>query len=197
MGKVLNSIETALGIYLACTGCNSNGCTDNQSSIPLADFYSYTTLEPVTLGPISIGGVDAPDDSLLLRSGTVNRIYLPFRALSNTTKYFIHYEQSGIDDPAYNDTLTFDYERIPYFASEECGAMYRYQITSLVYTKHIVDSVGIIDSLITNIDKVSLKIFFRTYDVPEENPDQPDIPEENPVNPSDTDTSDNGEEVES
>ena len=59
MGKILNvtaSLLTALSITLS--SCNTSGCTDNQSSIPLAGFYSYNTLREISVDSISVGGVD-------------------------------------------------------------------------------------------------------------------------------------------
>ena len=67
-----------------------------------------------------------------------------------------------LDDEAYNDTLTFGYTSSPYFASEQCGAMLLYEIHSFKYTRHLVDSVAIVDSLITNTDLERIKIYFRT-----------------------------------
>ena len=40
--------------------------------------------------------------------------------------------------------------------------MYRYTITRLSYTQHLIDSVAVTDSLVTNTDIKRLKIYFRT-----------------------------------
>lgn len=48
--------------------------------------------------------------------------------------------------------------------------MYHYLITSFTYTRHLIDSVAVTDSLITNIDIESIQIFFRTSD-PDEGDD--------------------------
>ena len=48
------------------------------------------------------------------------------------------------------------------FASAECGAMYRYHVRSFTYTTHMIDSVKMTDSLITNNDAEQIQIFFRT-----------------------------------
>lgn len=164
MGKILtlNALLLLLSGFLY-TGCNSSGCTDNQNSLPLAGFYSAETGKAISLQDVEIGGVNAPQDSLLYSgSGSMSEIYLPFRTTENETSFYIHYTQEEISDPAYNDTITFNYTSQPYFASEECGAMYRYFITGLRYTVHIIDSVAITDSLITNIDIQRIKIFVRT-----------------------------------
>lgn len=75
----------------------------------------------------------------------------------------------GLDNPDLIDTVEFEYESIPYFASEECGASYRYRVTKVSHTTHLIDSVRMADSLITNIDRVAILIYFRTQEA-----DQPD-----------------------
>ena len=68
--------------------------------------------------------------------------------------------------------MEFGYTSEPYFASEECGAMYRYRIHTMRNTFHLLDSVVIVDSLITNADVVTLKFYFRTQNEPQEPEEQ-------------------------
>lgn len=166
MGKILTTAILTLFAALVATtaGCNTAGCTDNHSSIPLAGFYSMSTLRSITVDSLTIGGVDAPDDSLLVNNSRVSQLTLPFRSIYNSTSFFIHYNQKALDDPRLNDTITFDYDSYPYFASEECGAMYQYRIKGLNYTRHLIDSIGIVDSLICNIDLEQIHIYMRTAD---------------------------------
>lgn len=166
MGKILTAaimILTAAGVMLTA-GCNTAGCPDNHSSIPSAGFYSMSTLRAISVDSLTIGGVDAPGDSLLADSATVSKLVLPFRSIDKTTSFFIHYNHKALNDPRLNDTITFDYDSYPYFASAECGAMYQYRITRVEYTRHLVDSVGIVDSLICNIDLEQIHIYMRTSD---------------------------------
>ncbi len=86
------------------------------------------------------------------------------RAERTNTSWCLSYRWAALNNPAYNDTMSFDYEVLPYFASNECGAMYRYRITHVDYTRHLVDSVGVVDSLITNINEPDIFIYFRTDD---------------------------------
>jgi hypothetical protein len=156
----------AVMVSLLFSACSSSGCTDNKSSIPLAGFYSYSTLSAISVSSISIGGVDAPNDSLIIDDSSASEVYLPFRAGYDNTQFYIHYNLTGIDDTAYNDTLSFSYNRVPYFASSDCGAMYKYEITQFTTTYHLIDSIALVDSCITNVDRETIKIFFRTYTAP-------------------------------
>lgn len=153
------SMLVALGAY-GLSGCSAVGCTENQNSVPLAGFYSSASGKAVNLSGIAVGGVGAPADSLLLGSATqASQCYLPFRSTKQSTSFYILYKQLG---EGVTDTITFDYESIPFFASEECGAMYHYRITGVSHTTHVIDSVGLTDSTVTNVERETIKIYFRT-----------------------------------
>lgn len=176
----------------ALSGCNTAGCTDNHSALPMMGFYNMATQSPVILDSLELGGIGAPDDSLLVKSGSsVQSLYFPLRFDSEQTSFRFHcdYKEQGLDKPELDDILTIRYTSEPYFASEECGAFYVYRVTGISYTKHLIDSVAVVDSVINNIDMERFKVFFRIAEpeTPEE-PDEPENPEnpetpENPVTP--------------
>ena len=165
----------ALALFAACGG---NGCLDNQSAIPLAGFYSAETGQQIGISSLEIHGIGAPGDTLLVTSGaTVQQVYLPMRSSKTSTAWCLHYTQGDLADPAFNDTIEFTYNTLPYFVSEECGASFRYHITQLRYTRHLIDSVAVTDSLVTNIDTERIQIFFRTAEEPDDS-DSPENPAE-------------------
>lgn len=170
LAKMKNSgviLAILLAAVTAISGCNTTGCTDNRSSIPLAGFYSATDETAISLDSLEIGGIGAPADSLLMITGeSASSIYLPFRATYDEISYFIRYTYKALAEFGIADTITFTYDAIPYFASEECGAMFRYKITRLRHTSSILDSVAIVpdDSIITNVNIESLRFYFITAD---------------------------------
>lgn len=178
-------------------GCNTTGCTENQNSVPLAGFYSMSTGDAVAIDSLAISGEGAPNDSLLLGpSERGSQVYLPLRSDRNVTTFVIKYMQKSLADYGVEDRITFYYESTPWFASEECGAMYHYRITRVSHTSQILDSVGISDSLVTNIESQTIGLYFRTSDPDEpENPENPDTPEnpDEPVTPENPDTPDEPE----
>lgn len=167
-GKFATAITAAAVASTALlAGCNTTGCTDNRSSIPLAGFYSASDEAAVTLDSLEIGGVGAPNDSLLLHAGEkAKEIYLPLRSTATSASFYIIYRQKALERWNLADTVTMDYVSTPYFASEECGAMYRYRITALTHTSNLLDSVAVtaVDSLITNRNIETLRFFFLTSD---------------------------------
>ncbi|MDO4319163.1 MAG: DUF6452 family protein [Bacteroidales bacterium] len=163
MGQFLRILPAVGLIVCAAASCNTSGCYDNGSSIPLAGFYDSSRGTAISLDSLRISGIGAPADSALSHPGTaINEIYLPMHAGYPSTAWVIAYKWFDLDFPEANDTVTFDYESIPYFASEECGAMYAYRITRVGHTTHIIDSVTLTDSLITNADRQTIQIYFRT-----------------------------------
>lgn len=178
MRRLLNIIALFLLLPLSfwLISCNNSTCADNHSALPLMGFYNGSTNQPLTLDSIDFGGVDAPMDSLLVISGKrTQQIYIPFRNGQLTSSFFIHYDykRQGLDSPEFNDTITFRYTTTPYFASNECGAMYQYHIDEVKYTRHLIERVEVTDSMITNVERERIKVFFRVAE-----PDDPEAPDE-------------------
>lgn len=147
------------------SGCNTTGCSDNRSSIPLAGFYSSSTHRLIALDSLEIGGIGAPGDSLLLNVGEqATDVYLPLRANRDEVMFMIKYCWKEMEELGLSDQIIFSYTTFPYFASEECGAMYRYKITRVEYSRNILDSVAVTapDSVITNLNAETIQLFFRT-----------------------------------
>ncbi|MDE6556385.1 MAG: hypothetical protein K2K55_05420 [Duncaniella sp.] len=162
---ILIVTSVAVAAIAGLGGCSVIGCTENQNSIPLAGFYSSTDGKGITIDSIAVGGVDAPDDSLLLRPNQrAGQVYLPLRSNKPSTAFYFKYRQKLLAEQDIEDVILIDYESIPWFASEDCGAMYYYHITSLQYSRNIIDSVAITvdDSIIRNIEREYLRIYFRT-----------------------------------
>lgn len=152
---------------IAMHACNTSGCTDNQNALPLAGFYNSSDGKAISITDFDIQGVDAPNDSLLYSANaTLSEIYLPFRSTKSSTAYIFTYHADSIT--TVSDRIEFTYSSEPYFASEECGAMYYYRITDLDYTDRLIDSVVITDSLITNANAQRIKIYFRTEESAEQ-----------------------------
>ena len=167
IGRLRATALAAIAFVAAMTAgvsCSSSGCSDNRSSIPLAGFYSYGSHKAITLDSLEIFGIGAPGDSMLLTSGkSATQVYLPLRANRDDVTFEIKYTEKVLAQYGVFDRISIGYTTIPYFASEECGAMYRYRITSIDHTRNILDSVAVTapDSVITNVDIESMQLYFR------------------------------------
>lgn len=139
---------------MCVTSCNNDNCSGNGSGLPLAALMSGSS--NVTVNNLTVYGIGAPNDSAIIRNTSASQVYLPFRITAPSTKYVLDYNSDDIE----NDTITFNYDIIPYFESRECGAMYNFNITSWEYTQNAIDSVTILNPRITNSDVVSINIYF-------------------------------------
>lgn len=159
----LISLPITIGLAIIAAGCNSTGCLDNRSSMLLAGFYSAETEKAVALKKIELGGIGAPHDSLLIdETQTASEVYLPLRHTATSTSFVIRYLDDMIDLSSNYDTISLSYSTSPYFASEECGAVYHYAIKSLNHTRHYIDSIALLDSMINNTDMQKMRIYFLT-----------------------------------
>lgn len=153
---------------LTSISCSTGACYDNQNSLPKAGFYaSGDDRQAISISGLSIGGQGAPNDSLLCKpSESASEVYLPFRPNEGSTSFVFKYGEVS-------DVVTFTYETTPYFASADCGAVWRFQIRSVNWIGNLIDSIAVTDSVITNVDAQQLKIFFNTQENgTEEEPDE-------------------------
>ncbi len=159
MRRILKHITLAVIVALSLTvvtsSCNNDNCNGNSTGIPLAAFYEGN--EAVKIPNLTVYGIGAPNDSLIIDKTTADKVYLPLSITRNSCQYVLNYNTEGIA----NDTITLNYNEIPYFESHECGAMYNFSITSWEHTQHAIDSIAIPEPLITNADVVSIKIYMQ------------------------------------
>ena len=161
--KIIALTAASASVILGATSCNTPGCTENRSSVPLATFAGSADGQAITLDSLQIHGVGAPGDSILYKAGeNLRQAYLPMRSTQEQTVWCFSYKWKALDNPALNDTVTIDYTTQPYLAGDECGAMYRYTIKNVRHTGHLIDSIKVVQPHVTNLGDPNLTIYFRT-----------------------------------
>ena len=160
VSRIVAPIVLLLIMGISIGACSNDSCYDNGSSLPLATFYVGNSQQ--TINGLTIMGIGAPGDSLLLDSATVKEAYLPLRASQTATSFLVrHWRTNGIDRIAVNDTLSIDYQPIEYFHSIECGAMFNYDIKLVTCTFHGIDSIVLVKDFIDNSRTPAIRIHFR------------------------------------
>lgn len=164
--RCATSLFLPAGILLA-GGCSGTECYENHSALPLATFYDGVTLQPISLTGLEIYGIDAPGDSVLYPPRTLSEAYLPFRFWQDTTSYVFAYtgllpDSVGASFPELvpRDTVTFVYTPREWFVSPACGAMYFFDMDTVVHSSLLIDSVAF-NGVITNENVSNIKIFFH------------------------------------
>ena len=147
---------------LGTAACGDDSCYDNGSSLPLAKFYVGTSQQSVS--GLTIMGIGAPGDSLLADSTSLSEVYLPLRANVSSTAFAITrwIPVDTLRIPV-RDTLTIDYDAVPYFHSAECGAMFNFNLNDVRTTLHGIDSVVPLVDVITNSTAPALRIYFTDF----------------------------------
>lgn len=145
------------------TGCSNGECLENKNSLPLAGFYSSgPDPQAVTLDSLTIAGIGVPGDSILHDSvAGLGSTYLPFRIDRGETSYEIRYLSGLPGRLRVADTITFNYDIVPWFVSAACGAVYEYRMLSIETTHNIIDSVTCPGGMINNVNAENLRIYFR------------------------------------
>lgn len=147
-----------LSVLTLCVACSDGSCYDNGNSLPLVRFY-MSDRGAVSVSGVSLRGLGAPGDSVLVTGETLSETYLPLRGTVSTTQWVI--EVVTVGGPAVADTLSIDYKAVPYFAGAECGAMYSFDITGVKCTGNLIDSVVVKEPHVTNVNRESLRIYFK------------------------------------
>ena len=145
---------------LLIAACGDDSCYDNGSSLPLATFFVGNSQQ--TINGLTIEGINAPGDARLIDSSSVNEAYLPLRASATSTSFRLwHWISLAGDAIQLCDTITLDYQPIEYFHSNECGAMFNFNINHVLCTHHGIDSVVLLTPLVTNAKTPALRIYFN------------------------------------
>lgn len=152
-----------IGGLALLASCSTGECLENKNSLPLAGFYtSEVKPQQISLDSISIYGIGAPGDSVLHDSvRNLSQSYLPFRIDQGQTKYVIQYLSGLLGRYHIADTITFNYNIVPWFVSSACGVVYNYEMTSIETTHNIIDSVICPLGTIDNANIENLKIYFK------------------------------------
>lgn len=146
--------------------CATDECEENKNTLPLAAFYaSGQAAQEVSIDSISVYGIGAPGDSILLDSASdVSQVYMPFNPDEDITRYVIRYEAGSLKKNGISptDTITFRYTKKPWFQSYACGVIYIYDIDRIASTHTFIDSVTVPKRQIDNENVANIHIFFRT-----------------------------------
>lgn len=145
--------------------CGNDECMDNKNSLPLAGFYAATESAPaLRVDSLTVYGVGAPGDSVLLDCGSVTELYLPFRIDEEETTYVFRYDNKAAAERGLEDRVTFRYDIRPIFTGAACGMVYEYEMRAIETTHVFIDSVTCPSGIIDNRPVQNIRVYFRYGD---------------------------------
>ncbi|MDL2213499.1 DUF6452 family protein [Bacteroides sp. OttesenSCG-928-J23] len=94
-------------------------------------------------------------DSILLNQlQNVKNLSLPLQYTADTTALVMEF------DGIWKDTIVFKHTNTPYFVSMECGYEMKQVVTGFYHTKHVLDSIALIDINTNKNGKENLQLFY-------------------------------------
>ncbi|HEX5552913.1 MAG TPA: DUF6452 family protein [Chitinophagaceae bacterium] len=95
-------------------------------------------------------------DSLLADTAAVDRLYVPLNPNADSTGFFLQPDSTM----AHGDTLTVAYTHSLQFVSSGCGFTTFYDIDTVYYTTHYIDSIAVPTKKIITTNATNLKIYY-------------------------------------
>lgn len=145
MKRLLYAIIILIGVI---------GCKEVFEDPPQAFLYGtfYNSTTNLAMSPtITLQGVGR--ESLLYVEESTFDLLLPL-TIKDTTQYII-----WIDSTA--DSLTLVHETTQKLASVETGFFYEYKLLSVAFTQTRIDSITIVDSLVTTQWNENIKLYIQ------------------------------------
>lgn len=140
-----------LAAYPACEG--EGVCTQSVLSVVNAGFYAWDGEQEVGvfIDDFTLQG-EGQDSLLYDRKNSVSSFRFPMdmNAISST---MILQADSLVD------TLVFHYTVVPVLVSYECGFTNTFKMSGLTYTRHLIDSISLINNIANPENEENLKIF--------------------------------------
>ena len=91
---------------------------------------------------------------LLNRKTGADRVELPLSFTAERDTFFFQYSARLAD------TVWVDHLNHPYFSSMDCGTVMHYKIVGITSTHHLIDSIQVVSSEVTNMLKENVKIYY-------------------------------------
>ncbi len=91
---------------------------------------------------------------LLNQKPGAGKLELPLSFTAVRDTFFLRYSARLAD------TIWVEHQNLPYFSSMDCGTVMHYKLTEIASTHHLIDSIQIVNSEVTNTLKENVKIYY-------------------------------------
>lgn len=141
-----------MALSFGMSACESNDCmlsSESYCSMTFVDGQGTAVKLQDTLTVSSTADV-----VIINRKLGADGMELPLSYTASVDTFFLHYSTRLAD------TLWVEHQNLPYFSSMDCGTVMHYKLLGIKSTNHLIDSVRVIDSEVTNMLKKNVKIYF-------------------------------------
>ena len=137
----------AFTLVLGMMGCKEVFEAPPQALL-LATFYNSATNQPMS-PVVTAQGVG--NENLMMDELSSNNVLFPL-TITDTTRFIIWLDSTA-------DSITFIHEGTQKLASVEKGFYFEYKLHSVAFTQNRIDSVRIVDSLVTTKWNENIKLY--------------------------------------
>lgn len=151
-----------LGIW--AVSCSESDC--GMLSRPMIKFRFFSYEQPKTeiqitdtLTVLTRNSANGGDSILINKERNVKTIMVPYGYTQKETIYVFSYSS-----PAFvvTDTLWVEHTNREHFISMDCGISVFSHIDTIRFTKHMIDSLAIVNSELDNDEKDNVHIYYST-----------------------------------
>ena len=148
-------VVVLLGVLLL-SACSENDCSLGGRPSARFNFIDAESKKQVSLfDSLTITSIGT-DSILLNRAKSINHVTLPLNYIATETTYILKYNRE------LHDTIWLKHKNIPHFISMDCGVDMFYEIDSVGYTKHGLDSIVLRNADINDTEKENFQIYYTT-----------------------------------
>lgn len=146
-------------LSLTAVSCGDEpDCSGSARPLMVCKFYTKDlqtgAIKEIGLKTITVK--EAKTDSVIINNQTSAKdILLPLSYAKTTTELVLFYENDQ------QDTLIVHHTNQPYFLSMDCGYQVKQKIDTIKYTRHMMDSVSIINKEIYANGQENIQLFYH------------------------------------
>ena len=155
VSDISTGFSLVLIVFLMTTGCqHAPKCLEPYDVYLHARFVTLagTQEKDTLLMNADIYGIDREDSLITAGKESFSKIDFPPDPDRDYCSFVFRY--NGL-----SDTLVFSYLRSVRLLSYECGFIQEYENLGVEYTMHQIDSIAVVDTLVSNKDDENIKIY--------------------------------------
>ena len=141
------------GFCLLLYSCLEVACVDEIEAYVKANFYSFSTRQPIIPDSLTIYGISKVADKIYYKAKITPPALIPLRDSTDYSIFVIRI--NGV-----TDTLEFRYWSYPHLVTKECGYTIYHYIDTVYHTKHAIDSISNIYKNVTTLDGENIGIYY-------------------------------------
>jgi hypothetical protein len=140
-------------VCLILNSCLEVACIEETEAYVKANFYSFSTGQPIIPDSLTIYGISREDQKIYDKAKITPPALLP---LSDSTDYSTFVIRiNGV-----SDTLEFRYWSYPHLITKECGYTFYHNIDTLYFTKNAIDSISERNEIVTTLNGENFSIYY-------------------------------------